>query len=211
MDRIATPLVIAGSYALGSVSFAWILVRLVGRRDLRAIGSGNLGATNAGRILGRRWAVIIYALDLLKGLLPVVLAPGIAGPFIGDSIPMGIPAGLAAILGHVFPLWFRFRGGKGVATSSGVVLGLAPAAALVAFAVWLVALAAGRMVSLASMAAALALPVATVILPGGTGPRTSRLVFFGALAALVIAKHRANIVRILAGKEPRVGRRRDAS
>ena len=181
-------------YALGSIPFGLLLTRLAGAGDLREIGSGNIGATNVLRTGRKGLAAATLLLDMAKGLVAVLLAwrwfPDVAGF-----------AGIGALLGHCFPVWLKFRGGKGVATLMGVSLGLAwPVGA--AYAVtWLGMLALTRISSLAGMTAALAAPLAAL----ATG-RTELVPVLAGLALLVIILHRANIGRLIAGTEPRIGR-----
>ncbi|MEZ6195478.1 MAG: glycerol-3-phosphate 1-O-acyltransferase PlsY [Planctomycetota bacterium] len=203
MPTLVHILVFLGAYALGSVSWALILVRLLRGEDLRRHGSGNLGATNAGRVLGRRWAVAIYGLDMLKGLVPVLVARALtpAGP-----PPLAVVAGLGAILGHVFPFYLRFRGGKGVATGSGVIVGLHPLTAGVGVAVWILGILATRYVSLASILATISLPIGYALLgPEGAPERPWVLGFLVAIATLVVWLHRSNVARLARGEERRIG------
>ena len=202
---------ILAAYLLGSIPTSYWVGRWIYGVDLRGEGSGNLGATNTYRILGGKAALPVLVVDILKGWIPVALFPlalaggsGIAGAGTGAGGEGWLLLfGGAAILGHVFSFWVGFRGGKGVATSTGVFLGLAPLALLVALGVWLLAVGVTRFVSLASILAALALPVAVALTPhrGGSGA----LAFSVALAAFVIFAHRANIRRLLQGSEGRVG------
>lgn len=217
MPLSASLLLTLASYLLGSVSTAWLLVRWRTGQDLRQVGSGNLGATNASRVLGRRIGVGIYVLDMLKGLGPtlcgdLLLADTSGGrPTFGDSdLPLGLGLGAAAFVGHCFPVWFRFRGGKGVATASGVVLGIAPLAALVAIGVFVLTVAVARMISLGSILAALTLPFAWWLLREAPPTAEDRVILgaLSALAAAVIVLHRGNIARILRGEERRLGRTR---
>lgn len=203
--------VLAASYALGSVSFADLVARSKGV-DLRKVGSGNLGATNAGRALGRGWGFAIYALDLLKGLAPVCVARALSGdaaPFGDGGPPLPESAGFAAFVGHCYPVWHGFRGGKGVATASGLVLASSPWAALAAFAAFGLVVAAFRMISLGSVVASLVLPFAHVAAVGadaafgGGGRWVTGL--FALIAVWVIVRHRSNLARVFAGTEARIG------
>jgi glycerol-3-phosphate acyltransferase PlsY len=186
---------LALGYGLGSIPFGLILTRLTGAGDLRTIGSGNIGATNVLRTGRKGLAAATLLLDMAKGFLAVWLA--------WQWMPQwaGIAA-IAAVLGHCFPIWLKFRGGKGVATLMGVALGLAWPIGAVYAAVWIGMLLLTRISSLAGMSAALAAPLAAV----ATG-RTELAPVLAALAALVIFLHRANIGRLLRGEEPRVGSR----
>jgi glycerol-3-phosphate acyltransferase PlsY len=188
------------SYLLGAIPTSYLVVRLAKGQDLRTLGSGNLGATNLYRVLGWRYAIPVAAFDLLKGMIPVVvLAPRAGG---GEWTPLLL--GIAALLGHVFSVFVKFRGGKGVATGAGIVLGLAPAAFLVALGVWVAVLLMSGYVSLASMVAAVLLPPAVYLL---VPERRPLIWLFAALAALILFFHRANIKRLWTGTEHRFGRR----
>ena len=193
---------LAAAYLAGSFPTSFLGGRLAGI-DLREHGSKNLGATNVYRVLGWRYAIPVGLIDIAKGAIPVALASSAAGG--REWFPLAV--GCAAILGHVFSLFLRFRGGKGVATAAGVVLALAPAALGVSAVVWVVVLATTGFVSLASMLGALAFPVSVrLVYP------TSVYVFWVgvALAAFIVFTHRSNIARLLAGTENRFGRRRKA-
>jgi acyl phosphate:glycerol-3-phosphate acyltransferase len=199
------------AYLLGSIPTSYWVGRGIYGVDLRREGSGNLGATNTYRILGGKAAFPVLVVDILKGWIPVALFPlALAGGVGGAGMEAG-PAGEgwpllfggAAILGHVFSFWVGFRGGKGVATSTGVFLGLAPFALLVALGVWLLAVGITRFVSLGSILAALVLPVAVGLTPHRGGP--GALAFSVALAVFVIFAHRDNIRRLLQGSEGRIG------
>ena len=187
-------------YLLGSVPFAAVAARLKGV-DLRRQGSGNLGATNAIRVLGPAIGVPVLLADLLKGLVAVTWIPRALGV---SATGWVLLAGVAAILGHVWPVYLRFRGGKGVATAAGVFLGLAPAATGIAIVVFVATLFASRYVSLSSMASAVSLPIALAL----TGAPRVVLGVGGAIAILVLVKHRSNVGRIIAGNESRVPLRR---
>jgi acyl phosphate:glycerol-3-phosphate acyltransferase len=180
-------------YALGSVPFGLILTKLFGAGDLRSIGSGNIGATNVLRTGRKGLAASTLLLDMAKGLIAVLLAwrvwPDEAGY-----------AALGAVLGHCFPVWLRFRGGKGVATLMGVSLGLAWPIGAAYAATWLGLLAVTRISSLAGMIAAVISPVVAVLIG-----RPELAPVLAALAVLVLWLHRANIARLRAGTEPKVG------
>ncbi len=197
------------AYLYGSVPFGFLAALWLRGVDIRKVGSGNIGATNAARALGFRFFPIIFLLDVSKGMLPTLAAVWLAGP--GGAIsprPLVVGTGVAAILGHVFPLYLGFKGGKAVATSTGFFLAVAPLAVGVAAGVWVVVFALGRYVSLASMSAAVALPVAVCFThpePFGAGIYLTVVAVLGGL--FVIYLHRANIRRLLAGAEHRVGRR----
>jgi acyl phosphate:glycerol-3-phosphate acyltransferase len=194
-------------YLLGSIPFGYLLVRATGGGDIRFQGSGNIGATNVARTSGWTVGVLTLLLDAAKGILAVWLADH----FSGGNIRIAMYAGLAAILGHVFPVWLRFEGGKGVASSLGVFLAICWPAAAAAVILFALVVAFWRYVSLASISAAAALPLLVYLLyaPGHAPPTA---VTFSTLlaAALVILKHRDNIERLLAGTEPRfeIGRKK---
>lgn len=199
-----TYVLLACSYLAGATPTSYWVGRVFHGIDLREHGSGNLGATNALRILGWRSAVPVLAVDVFKGFAPVWFFPALAG----GSFTWTMAFGAAAIFGHMFSLWVGFRGGKGVGTSAGVFLALAPAAVGAAFLVWIVTALTTRFVSVASMTAALALPVCVALTAHRGGD--ALIWFSAALAAFVIWAHRSNIRRLLRGEENRFGRRRDA-
>jgi glycerol-3-phosphate acyltransferase PlsY len=180
-------------YLLGSVPFGLILTRLSGAGDLREIGSGNIGATNVLRTGRKGIAASTLLLDLGKGLLAVWLAWQWFPDFPGM-------AALGAVVGHCFPVWLKFKGGKGVATTMGVTLGLAWPIGAVYAGVWLGMLAITRISSLSGMTAAVAAPVAALVLG-----KPELAPVLAAIAVIVLVLHRANIQRLLAGTEPRVG------
>lgn len=198
--RSAFLVFLAGSYLLGAIPTSYLVGRAAKGLDLREHGSGNLGAANVYRVLGWRLAIPVFALDMAKGWAPAYLFPGWSGQ---PGPEWGLAFGAAAVVGHVFSIFVRFRGGKGVATGAGVFLAVAPAAVLVALLVWGAVLAATRIVSAASIVAAAVLP-AVVLIRQGPG-----LVFWAsaALATFVIVAHRSNIARLLRGQERRIGRR----
>ncbi|MEX2570424.1 MAG: glycerol-3-phosphate 1-O-acyltransferase PlsY [Gemmatimonadota bacterium] len=184
------------SYLLGSVPSSYIAGRLVRGIDLREHGSGNLGATNTFRVLGARVAAPVMVSDMFKGFAPA----GIFAHWDGsDAWAWALAYGAAAILGHVFSVYMRFRGGKGVATAAGVFLALSPVAVGFALGAWLLVLWSSRMVSLASVVAAAILVVALIL----TESRPEVMSLGIAVAAFVIYAHRSNIGRILRGEEHR--------
>ena len=212
---MTTPLAVSAivtSYLLGSVSFAMLAAKLVKGVDLRSVGSGNLGATNAGRVLGRTWGLGIYLLDLLKGFVPTWVAMNMLDGWQASAaryLPLPMLMGAAAFLGHCFPFYLRFRGGKGVATASGVILAVSPAAFIASVVGFAVSVAAFRMVSLGSMVAAVVLPVAYLSAERRHAlqlPQLAWLTFFLAITILVIVRHRSNIHRIVEGTESKIGR-----
>ncbi len=198
-----------GGYLAGAIPFGWLVARVAGGIDPRRHGSGNIGATNVWRLLGARAGIAVLALDFGKGLGPVLAARRLA-PTPAEGEVFGLVAGIAAILGHVFPVYLGFRGGKGVATGGGALAALAPLPTAIAIVVWGVVLGATRYVSLASIAAALALPLAFLAVEreAALGGSRRAVFFVGAAASLlVVARHRTNIRRLLAGTEPRAARR----
>ena len=194
-------LLVVLSYLLGAVPTSHWVGKGVYGVDLRTVGSGNLGATNAFRALGWKAALPVVLVDVGKGFVPAWGFPRLDTPGVGGN--WALVYGAVAILGHVFSVWVRFRGGKGVATSAGVFLGVAPWAVLLAFVVWLVVVMATRIVSLASVVAAIAVPVGVVFTPHEGGDAV--LVFTVLLAAFVIWAHRDNIGRLIQGEEKRIG------
>jgi acyl phosphate:glycerol-3-phosphate acyltransferase len=194
----ALPIVLAAllGYLLGSIPFGLLLTRAAGLGDIRAIGSGNIGATNVLRTGNRKLAGATLLLDGIKGSTAVL-----AGLYLGG--PAGVLAGgLAAVIGHLFPVWLRFKGGKGVATGFGVLIAAAPIAGLASGAVWLITARLTRISSAGALAAFAAAPVLAWAL---AGPEVTVLAL--AVAVLVFARHRQNIARLLAGTEPRIGQR----
>lgn len=198
------------AYLLGSVPFGLLLGRMKGV-DIRHQGSGNIGATNLARSVGRTWGVLAFILDFLKGTVPTWLAlAAFLRPEAGfwqteaGLAPWLPPAvGVAAVLGHVSPLYLKFRGGKGVATAFGALTALSWPATLAAGGVWLLLFLITRTVSIASLASALALPIALVLVrasvPPEVYPWTLGVTIF--LAVLIFARHRANLVRLFRGEE----------
>ncbi|MDR6788143.1 glycerol-3-phosphate acyltransferase PlsY [Sphingomonas sp. BE138] len=180
-------------YLLGSIPFGVVLTRMTGAGDLRTIGSGNIGATNVLRTGRKGLAAATLLLDLAKGLVAVLLVAWIWP----DEAPL---AAAGALIGHCYPVWLRFRGGKGVATLMGIALGLGWQVGLVFAVIWLGLLAIARISSLAGMAAAISTPVTAAVLG-----RFDIVPLLMALAAIVLWKHRANIARLVDGTEPRVG------
>ena len=185
------------AYLLGSIPFGLILTRLSGAGDIRAIGSGNIGATNVLRTGRKGLAAATLLLDLAKGFTAIALAR-VVWPAALPTVEIVAAAG--AVIGHCFPVWLRFNGGKGVATTMGVTLGLGWPIGLAYAGVWLGILAVTRMSSLAGMCAVVAAPIAALL----TG-HTAFVPALTGIAVLVLWLHRANIARLLAGTEPRVG------
>lgn len=195
-------LIVLISYLIGAIPFGLLIARMRGV-DIQKVGSGNIGATNVLRSVGKPWGILTFACDALKGFLPVLLLPRLAGT---PHALLPIACAMAAILGHNFPVYLRFRGGKGVATSAGALLALAPAAVAVGLAAWALVFFTSRYVSLASIVGAVVIPVAGWWLyrPGLALP-----VFLSVLGGLIILRHRTNIQRLLNGTENRFARGKD--
>ena len=200
-----------GGYVSGAMPFGFWAGKLKGL-DIRQHGSGNIGATNVIRVLGKGIGIPVFILDALKGWLPAWLAgflltkEGMATEIVSAGT---VVAGLSAVLGHMFTFWLNFKGGKGVATTAGVLLGIAPIAMLGGLAVWLLFFFTTRFVSLASMMAGVGVVATMVAVMIQRGQWDFVMLGFGVLImVLVIVRHRANIGRILAGTEPKAGRKK---
>ena len=198
-------LLIVGAYLLGAVPFGYLIGRAKGV-DIRTQGSGNIGATNLGRVVGKKWGIFCFLLDVGKGFGPALAAR------MAHSGEAGVPpavalVGLAAIAGHVWPVYLKFRGGKGVATSCGVFLALFPLGVVIALGVWAVTVAVTRYISLGSMLGGVALLVCALVLQDyPLGREGIALTLFAGLAAVLsLVRHRGNIVRMLKGAEPKIG------
>ena len=198
-----------GSYLLGSIPFGYLAGRINGI-DIRTQGSGNIGATNVLRVLGKRWGYPVFLLDLIKAWLPVKLALGwgILLAIHPPSAP-GALAGLCALIGHSFPVWLAFKGGKGIASSAGVVLGLfSPPVLLVCLGVWMLLFTATRYVSVASIGASVALPVSVGAMVFRHAADWLGLTVSLLMCVLAVWRHRSNIARLRDGTEPRFARRK---
>lgn len=199
---MTAPLLLLAAYLIGAIPFGWLIGRARGV-DLFQAGSGNIGATNAGRVLGRKFGLLVFVLDLLKGALPVA-----AVGFFEVEHPNAVRAGVAAFafIGHLFPVYLGFRGGKGVATGAGTVLVLAPIPAACAIAAWIVVVLVSRTVSLASLAAVAVLALVRPLQPAPFSESQLPITLFLLLgAAVVVVKHRSNIGRLRHGTESRLG------
>ncbi len=202
---------IIAAYLLGSIPFGLVLATARGV-DLRSIGSGNIGATNVARALGSRWGYLCFALDCLKGLVPMLVAMQFVDEVTVGVLWLWFGVGYAAVLGHVFPLYLKFKGGKGVSTSLGVVVGLYPymtVPGLIAFAIWGACLLIWRRVSLASIVAVVVFPVilivAIAVLPDWKfSVLWPLLIVAVGLTVLVLVRHVGNIKRLLAGSERKI-------
>src|SRR5580704_11537569 len=192
------PLIIAAAYLIGSIPFALLLARRWGAADLRRIGSGNLGASNVLRASGPTAAVLVATLDIAKGVVSVVLAQRLGGAGAGPAA-----AGMAAIVGHVYPVWLGFRGGKGVATACGVFTVLTPLAVPPALAIFLASVWVTKYISVGSVLASVVLPPVAYA-TGSPGPVVAAAV---AVSALIVFRHRSNLARLREGTERRFGAR----
>ena len=191
-------LLVLAAYLLGAIPNGLLMARLKGI-DLQKVGSGNIGATNVFRCVGKGWGIAAFVLDAVKGFVPAFFFPRLV-----DGAPpwLGLACGVAAVAGHNWPVWLKFKGGKGVSTSAGMLLGIAPAAVGIGFAVFAATVWITRWVSLGSILAALAVPAAYLAMNGAENHLLAgALVLMG---LLVIVKHRANVRRLLAGTEPRI-------
>lgn len=186
------------AYCIGSVPFAWLLARRWGANDLRHIGSGNLGAANVLRASGITAGLLVALLDVSKGAASVMVATRLA-----NSSVAAAAAGLAAIVGHIYPVWLRFRGGKGVATACGVFWILTPLAAPPALAIFIATVWLTKYISLGSMLASMALP----LIAYATGSPASVVIVACAACALIVFRHRSNVMRLRMGTERRLGGR----
>jgi glycerol-3-phosphate acyltransferase PlsY len=206
-----------GAYLLGSIPFGFLAAKAKGI-DIRSVGSGNIGATNAMRVLGKPAGIVVLLLDAFKGwgacalLAPFIFhlcqthSPG-TGNLAGEPPALPVIAGVCAVLGHNYTCWLRFKGGKGIATTAGAYIALAPWPLLFALIVFILAVALTRYISVGSMAAAAALPVAVWIMM----PHNLLLgVVTSALGAMAIYKHKSNIQRLIAGTENRFGRKKES-
>lgn len=222
MKYMIFPFAIIAAYLLGSIPFGVLIVRAHGK-DLRSIGSGNIGATNVARALGRKWAYICFALDVLKGAIPMFATLPLTRTLSTQSqtgkavvLWFWLAVGCAAILGHIFPIYLKFKGGKGVSTSFGVALGLWPyftICALFAIAIWTVVVLIGRYVSLASITASISFPlvliVSILLVPGWSFAGLWPLIFAAcAIPLMVILRHRENIKRLITGTENKISSRK---
>jgi glycerol-3-phosphate acyltransferase PlsY len=189
-------IVIAIAYLLGSIPFALLMARRWSATDLRRVGSGNLGAANVMRASGVRAGVLVALLDMLKGALSVLVAERLSPSAAAPAV-----AGLAAIVGHIYPVWLRFRGGKGVATACGVFSILTPLAVPPALAVFIAAVSITKYISLGSVLASIALPPLAYV-AGGRAPVVAAA---SAAAIIIVFRHRSNVARLRAGTERRLG------
>jgi len=200
MTTFITPSLALAAYLLGSLSSAIIICKLAGLPDPRSQGSGNPGATNVLRFGGKKLAALVLLGDLLKGLIPTLLAPLLDLP--ADKVAI---VGLAAFAGHLYPIFFGFRGGKGVATAVGVILALSWITGLALIATWLMISFLLRISSLAAICSAVAAPAYIWLLTA----QPAYVAAVGVMSLVLIWRHRTNIRNLLHGKEPRIGRKKD--
>jgi glycerol-3-phosphate acyltransferase PlsY len=200
-------LVLLAGYLLGSIPFGWLAGHWLAGVDLRQEGSGSTGATNVLRVLGKGPALVVFLLDVLKGTAAVLLAKAVLQPlgFSAVSDWGVVAAGLAALAGHIWPLWLGWKGGKAVATGLGMLLGLAWPVGLACFGIFLTTLTLSRIVSLSSVVAALSLPLLMLGSFGDSGLRPAYLSLALLTTALVLWRHRSNLQRLMDGTEPRLG------
>src|ERR1043166_6627309 len=207
---VTSVVLLFGSYLLGSIPFGYLAGRLAGT-DIRQAGSGNIGATNVVRVLGKRYGYPVFALDVLKGFgavkISMLAAPGRPPDWNSPEI-LGILAAMSSVLGHLYPPWLKFKGGKGVATSAGALLALTPVATLIGAAVWIIVFWVTRYVSLASIIAAVVLPLVILVVSWHDHNNVKPLLLSSAcVAAVVVWRHRSNLSRLMRGTEPRFCRK----
>jgi glycerol-3-phosphate acyltransferase PlsY len=206
MQTLYPALAALAAYLIGSLSFAVIVSRAMGLNDPRSYGSGNPGATNVLRSGNKAAAVLTLLLDALKGYVPVMLVKEFGAPFGLDEGTLAM-VGLAAFLGHLWPVFFHFKGGKGVATAAGVLLGLNPWLGLATLATWIIIAAFTRYSSLAAIVAAVFAPFYQLLIWGG-GPVAVAVMLMG---GLLVWRHRANIQKLLKGTESKLGHKADGA
>jgi glycerol-3-phosphate acyltransferase PlsY len=207
---VTLAMLLVGSYLLGSIPFGYLAGRL-GGIDIRQTGSGNIGATNVMRVLGRAYGYPVFTLDVLKGFAAVtismLMAPGRPPEWSSPEI-FGILAAVSSVLGHSYPPWLKFKGGKGVATSAGALLALTPIATLIGVAVWIIVFWLTRYVSLASIIAAVVLPIVILVVSSQHQDKDKPLAYSSAcVAAVIVWRHRSNLSRLIRGTEPRFTRK----
>ena len=218
MNTTTTALVAASiAYLVGSLPFGFLVGKIFKGIDVRTQGSGNIGATNVARTLGVKWGLLVFLLDAVKGFLPVLLLPRLLlrpDNFGHWHLHFEVLCGVATVLGHIFPIWLKFRGGKGVATSAGVVLVISTYATLIAAGVYLFMLWWKRIGSLASLAAAVVFSVAHVLIlvlqdkSLLATTELSRTLFALVMPLVIVACHKKNLARLLRGEEPKFGENR---
>ena len=201
--------VLAGSYLLGSIPFGYLIGRIAGI-DVRKVGSCNIGATNVVRVLGKRYGYAVFLLDFFKGFGAVRLSMLLAmrsPPSWNSPELFGIIAAVSCVVGHSYPLWLKFKGGKGVATSAGALFALTAIGGLIGLGIWIVIFWLTRYVSVASITAALLLPVVILVISWRDERPMAIFYFSLCAAAVVIWRHRSNLSRLMRGTEPRFTRK----
>ncbi len=215
MEVLSYILTAIGAYLLGSIPTGYLVARAKGV-DIRSVGSGNIGATNVFRILGKKAGIFVLTSDALKGFLAVWLVPmvvlkllsAISGRAVGTTEHLEwltIIGGICAVLGHNYTCWLNFKGGKGIATSAGVMIALFPMSFLICLGIWIIVFIASKYVSLASIIAAAWLPITAIFF----SPSRKMIVVAFLMGALAIYKHRANIARLMDGTENRFGKKKE--
>jgi len=201
--------VVVGSYLLGSIPFGFLIGRIAGV-DIRGTGSGNVGATNVVRVLGKRYGYPVFVLDFLKGFgavkISLLLATGPPPNWNSPEI-FGIIAAVSSVVGHSYPPWLMFKGGKGVATSAGALFALTAVGGLIGLAIWIVIFSLTRYVSVASVTAALLLPIVILVISRHKEGAKAIFYFSVCAGAVVIWRHRSNLSRLIRGSEPRFTRK----
>jgi len=197
------------SYLAGSIPFGFLIAKIVKGIDIRQVGSGNPGATNVGRILGKPYGIVVFFLDMLKGFLPMYFFDRLFFGY-GHNLAV-ILCGVGVICGHTFPIFLRFKGGKAAATGCGVFLWLAPVPLFISVAVWLTTVFVSRYISLGSMLSSVSMVVCIIILKNDPFGRELSLTLFSIfISALLIVRHKSNIKRILNGTESKIGKKVNA-
>ena len=200
-------LIVILSYFIGSIPWGYLFARRQGI-DIRRQGSGNIGAANAARVMGKKWGYLVFLCDFLKGILSVELGSLLAAYFSANVVLGGVVAGIVCVLGHDYTIWLGFKGGKGIATLAGAALALLPLLFISFGVTWIAVFFIWRYTSLASICGVLALPIATALFVAKINPAFSFLLLFSiSMAALAIWRHRSNIVRLLNGTENRFGKK----
>ncbi|MEB3265716.1 MAG: glycerol-3-phosphate 1-O-acyltransferase PlsY [Cyanobacteriota bacterium] len=212
MSTLLLPLVLLSGYLLGSIPSGWLAGRLLRGIDIRQEGSGSTGATNVLRVVGKGPALVVFAVDVFKGTAAVLLAQTLLSGPIAPGLALDtavVVSGLAALAGHIWPVWLGWKGGKAVATGLGMLLGLAWPVGLACFGIFLSVLSLSRIVSLSSVVAALGLPLLMLGWSSGQGQgaRPAYLALAVITTVLVVWRHRSNLQRLAAGQEPRLGQR----
>jgi glycerol-3-phosphate acyltransferase PlsY len=202
-EEMVISLLALGAYLLGAVPFGFIIGRARGV-DIRRVGSGNIGATNVFRTVGKSWGALSLLCDALKGLVPTLLFPTVAAALCDVEAGRGLALlyGCLAVVGHNWPVYLKFKGGKGIATTAGALIGIAPAALGLGFAAWVLVFAVSRYVSLASIVAAIVIPIAAWWLYAEDGALVPAVLTV--LGCVAVIRHRSNIARLVKGTESRI-------